>query len=242
MAHGVFNQTTEVPKGLFITFEGGEGSGKSVQCARLLERLREFVSEDAKHDRPLLKTREPGGSPGAELIRPLLLKGDKDRWFPVSETLLFYAARYDHWRRVIFPILQQGGIVLCDRFFDSSRVYQGVGRGLSASFFETLHALFAEVDQGYVSEHGFYPDRTYILDIDPRLGINRSNLRQRNMTHSQKEDRFEQIDLAFHEKVRQGYRMLAETEPGRCRLISADRSIEELHEMIWKDIQDLLAV
>lgn len=223
-------------KGLFITFEGGEGSGKSVQCAKLFTRL-----QAAGTGRPLLKTREPGGAPGAELIRPLLLTGDKDRWLPVSEALLFYAARYDHWKRAILPVLENDGIVLCDRFFDSSRVYQGLGRGLPSTFFDTLHQMFAKADSNAVSQHTFQPDRTYILDIDPRVGIERSNLRQKDVDRSKKEDRFEQIDLSFHENVRQGYIALAQKEPERCRLISADQPVDVLHEILWKDVQMLLA-
>lgn len=227
----------KVPKGLFITFEGGEGSGKSIQCTRLFERLQ--VSQKA-NGRPLLKTREPGGSPSAELIRPLLLTGDKDRWLPVSEALLFYAARYDHWRRVILPVLEKGGIVLCDRFFDSSRVYQGIGRQLPSTFFDTLHMLFEQTGLPAASPHAFQPDRTYILDIEPRIGLERSNLRQKTVSLLQKENRFEQIDLAFHEKVRQGYITLAQVEPKRCRLIPADQPIEALHEILWEDLQNYL--
>lgn len=221
-------------QGLFITFEGGEGTGKSVQCALLYERLQRHFADQVLQ-RPLLRTREPGGSSGAEAIRPLLTTGDKDRWLPISEALLFYAARYDHWKRTILPILQKGGIVLCDRFFDSSRVYQGTGRGLPPSFFEALHRLLGETDSpSNPAEHPFCPDRTYILDLDPRLGIARSNHRQEGILR--KEDRFEQIDLTFHEKVRQGYQALAQAEPTRCRLIPADHPIEELHEALWQDV------
>ncbi|MDR0630955.1 MAG: dTMP kinase [Holosporales bacterium] len=220
-------------KGLFITLEGGEGSGKSVQCSKLYERLVQRYG-----DQLVIKTREPGGSTGAELIRKMLLTGEVDRWFPMSEMLLFYAARYDHWRRTILPTILRGGIVVCDRFFDSSVVYQGGGRGIPRKFFHAIHAMFAEID----SEHPFLPDRTYILDIDPRRGVTRSNKRISQFAEKdEKEDRFERIDIAFHEKVREEYFAVLEENPLRCVKIDAGQSIEQIHEDIWQDVETLLS-
>lgn len=215
--------------GLFITFEGGDGSGKSVQCSLLYEKLKTFFPYLS-----VMQTREPGGSEGAELIRKMLLTGDQDRWFPLSEFLLFYAARYDHWCRKILPVLQQKGVVVCDRFFDSSFVYQGIGRGIPKEFFQFLHKMF-----DYSAEdRSFIPDRTYILEIDPIIGVHRSNCRQAYA--SQKEDRFERIDINFHKKIQQGYLKIAEENQQRCKIIQANQSIEKIHEEIWEDIQIFL--
>ncbi|MDR1597441.1 MAG: dTMP kinase [Holosporales bacterium] len=215
--------------GFFITLEGGEGSGKSVQCAKLCERLTaEFPA------RLIVRTREPGGAPGAELIRQILLTGDVDRWLPVSELLLFYAARYDHWRRVILPALEKGGIVVCDRFFDSSVVYQGRGLGLPEKFFRALHEMFEDCAQ-----RSFVPDRTYVLDIDPIEGIARSKTRilgdaKKNL--AELEDRFERIDIDFHVRVREGYHDILRNEPERCVNIDASQQIDDVHEEIWRDV------
>ncbi|MDR2464600.1 MAG: dTMP kinase [Holosporales bacterium] len=217
--------------GLFITFEGGDGSGKSGQSDMLFSRL-----TDAYPNILITKTREPGGSEGAELIRKMLLVGDPDRWYPVSEMLLFYAARYDNWRRRILPALMQNGIVICDRFFDSSIVYQGFGLGLPEKFFNAIHEMFdLPVASSCQQARSFIPDRTYILDIDPVKGISRSNIRQ--VDDAEKEDRFEQIDINFHEKIRHGYLKICEQNPERCILIDASMSVEQIHESIWNDIK-----
>ncbi|MDR1907912.1 MAG: dTMP kinase [Holosporales bacterium] len=221
---------TKVSAGLFITLEGGEGSGKSVQCAKLCDRLKQHFSELLT-----VKTREPGGSPGAESIRQILLTGETDRWLPVSELLLFYAARYDHWKRTILPALERGGVVVCDRFFDSSIVYQGYARGLPESFFDAIHKIFDEAEK----ERCFVPDRTYILDIDPVEGVARSNRRISSV--EVKEDRFERINMEFHQKVREGYFDILRKNSARCKKIDASRSIEDIHEDIWEDAVELLA-
>lgn len=210
--------------GVFITFEGGEGSGKSLQSRLLCDKLRASFPK-----LPVVLSREPGGSEGAERIRQLLTTGAQDRWLPFSEFLLFYAARYDHWIRLLLPVLQKGGIVLCDRFLDSSWVYQGFSRGLPFEFFDVMHTMMSKV----ASDRSFWPDRTYILDIDPTVGLQRSNMRQSK--DSQKEDRFERIHLNFHEKVRLGYQKLAALHPGRCRLLEADRPVAAVYEEIWND-------
>jgi dTMP kinase len=216
--------------GLFITLEGGEGSGKSVQSSKLYEKLTQCYG-----DQHAVRTREPGGSMGAELIRNMLLTGEVDRWFPVSEMLLFYAARYDHWRRTILPALLHGKIVICDRFFDSSVVYQGGGHGIPRKFFDAIHEMFEDTD----SARSFFPDRTYVLDIEPHEGVTRSNTRiSQSAEH---EDRFERIDITFHQKVRNEYLMILKENPDRCVKIDASQSIEQIHNDIWQDFTAVLS-
>ncbi|MDR1207804.1 MAG: dTMP kinase [Holosporales bacterium] len=217
--------------GFFITLEGGEGSGKSVQCSKLYERLMQCYGSQS-----VVKTREPGGSAGAELIRNMLLTGEVDRWFPVSEMLLFYAARYDHWRRTILPTLLRGGIVICDRFFDSSVVYQGGGHGIPRKYFDAIHEMFEDID----SERSFFPDRTYVLDIEPHEGVARSNARISQSV--EQEDRFERIDIAFHQKVRHEYLAILDKNPARCVKIDASQSIEQIHHDIWQDLTSVLTL
>jgi len=197
-------------KSKFITFEGGEGCGKSTQLSLLHEALE-------KAGIPAIKTREPGGSPGAETIRNLLVSGDKDAWDPLAETLLFYAARLDHVERVIKPALAAGKHVLCDRFADSTFVYQGIGKNLTIPRIRELHQ-FALGD--------FMPDLTFILDIDPVIGLERAAKRRGNET------RFESMDLGFHQKVRKGFLELAKKEPERCIIINANRNIDLIHNEI----------
>jgi len=200
-------------KGRFITIEGGEGSGKSTQIAMLKAALEK---KGVSH----LITREPGGEAGAEAIRALLVTGDKDRWDPLAETLLFYAARVQHLSRLIAPALAEGKLVLCDRFADSTRVYQG-SKGISPAFIEALHALTL----GNVS-----PDITLILDIDPVEGLKRAGGRAGNET------RFEGMELEFHQQVRSGFLSIARAEPQRCKVIDASLSPEAVHTEILKQI------
>ena len=148
--------------GKFITFEGGEGTGKSTQAQLLAEYLR-------LQDKDVLITREPGGTEGAELIRALLVSGDTQRWDPVAEVLLLYAARIDHWQKVILPALETGIWVICDRFADSTIAYQCYGRGVSKDFVTTLHHNVLK---------SAVPDCTFIFDLDPKVGIGRSLARQ----------------------------------------------------------------
>lgn len=228
------NSSTSKKSGVFFTFEGGEGSGKSVQSRLLHDALQQRFPH-----LPVVLTREPGGSDGAESIRHLLTTGSQDRWMPFSEFLLFYAARYDHWCRTIAPTLRDGGIVLCDRFFDSSRIYQGEGLGIPKTFFDSIHQMMLEM----IPEDSFRPHRTYVLEIDPHIGLDRSKQRQRS--RPEKEDRFEQHQIDFHKRVLQGYRRLVSEDPERCLQLSGTNSIDEIHQQILNDalqvIQKVLA-
>lgn len=190
-------------QGFFISFEGGEGAGKSTQIRRLADRL-----ATAGHD--VIVTREPGGSPGAEAIRDLLVNGAADRWSPVTESLLMYAARRDHLERVIRPALARGAIVLCDRFADSTRAYQGAGGDAPASL---IAALEAHVLGGTV------PVLTLILDLPAEVGLQRAEARGGAA-------RFESKGLAFHERLRAGYLEIARQEPERCVVIDANAPLD----------------
>ncbi|MGH7024160.1 MAG: dTMP kinase, partial [Caulobacteraceae bacterium] len=183
-------------RGFFITLEGGEGAGKSTQAARLAERLRAL-------GRTAVTTREPGGSPGAEAIRDLLVHGDADRWSASAETLLMYAARQDHVERVIAPALARGAVVVCDRFADSTRAYQGAGGGANATLVEAL-----EADMRLTC----WPNLTLVFDIEPAVGLARASGR------AGAETRFEAKGLAFHERLRAAFLAIASGEPDRCRL------------------------
>lgn len=204
-------------KGRFITFEGGEGTGKSTQALLLADFLRQ-------QDISVVVTREPGGSAGAELIRALLVSGEVNRWTPISEVLLFNAARVDHWEKIIFPALQQGQWVICDRFADSTIVYQGFGHGLDRQFLMNLHKS--------VLPHAL-PNRTYVFDLEPEIGI------QRALNRHTGENRFENMKLDFHHKMRQGYLEIALNNPERCKLIDATQSVTAIYEEITKDILPL---
>jgi dTMP kinase len=206
--------------GKFITFEGGEGTGKSTQIRLLSESLKE---RGIHH----IVTREPGGSPGAELIRPLLLTGSTDKWTPVSEALLMYASRAEHWVHKILPTLNKGMWVICDRFADSSMAYQGFGHGVSKDF---LNALYQET-VGHKQ-----PDRTYILDLDPTVGLQRSCARLENIKDVEIEGRFEGYTLAFHERVHTGFLTIAHDNPGRCVLIDGSQDTKTIHQIVMNDI------
>lgn len=190
-------------QGFFISFEGGEGAGKSTQIRHLADRL-------ATAGRDVIVTREPGGSPGAEAIRDLLVNGAADRWSPVTESLLMYAARRDHLERVIRPALARGAIVLCDRFADSTRAYQGAGGDAPASL---IAALEAHVLGGTV------PVLTLILDLPAEVGLQRAEARGGAA-------RFESKGLAFHERLRAGYLEIARQEPERCVVIDANAPLD----------------
>ena len=179
--------------GCFITMEGGEGSGKSTQCRLLGDAL-------ARNGRKVVRTREPGGSPGAEEIRRLLVDGDVDRWDAMSETLLLLAARRNHVGHVIRPALQRGDWVVCDRFSDSTMAYQGYGHGLDRAMLRDLSARILDE---------FAPDATLILDIPVDVGLARAASRDGG------EDRYERMDRAFHERLRQGFLEIARHEPDR---------------------------
>jgi len=209
--------------GLFITLEGGEGAGKSTQIQMLKQALEE-------RGYSVLLTREPGGSKGGELIRPLLVSGEAD-WDAVSETLLFSAARRDHLTHKVWPALQDGKIVLCDRFADSTLAYQGYGRGNNPKIQATVKALYKIV------AGDFEPDLTLILDIDPKIGLKRSCDRAGNT-----EKRFENMDFSFHENLRQGFLKIAEENPNRCHVIDANRSPDAVHTDITKIVKEKLCL
>jgi dTMP kinase len=188
------------PHGRLITLEGGEGAGKSTQLARLAARLKDA-------GRALVTTREPGGTPGAEAVRELLIRGGPDRWAPISETLLLLAARRDHVDRVIGPALAAGQWVLCDRFSDSTRVYQGIAGELGLELVDRLHqTVFGDLT----------PDLTLILDVPATTGLAR---RQAGRSGN----RFEDKALAYHERVRAGFLAIARAEPDRCVVIDGTR-------------------
>jgi len=186
--------------GLFITFEGIDGSGKSTQARRLHDAL-------AGQGREVVLTREPGGSPGAEEIRQLLLTGDHDRWSAETELLLFTAARRDHLEKTIRPALAAGQIVISDRFADSTRVYQGATRGDLRGRVDKLHDLMIGQD----------PDLTFIIDMDPETAL------RRGLARGSGEDRFEEMGVGFQETLRHGFLALAHNAPDRCVVIDGNR-------------------
>ncbi|ENN87122.1 Thymidylate kinase [Rhizobium freirei PRF 81] len=199
--------------GLFVSFEGGEGAGKSTQIRRLAERLRE-----RGHD--VLVTREPGGSPGAEAVRHVLLSGAAEIFGTRMEAILFAAARNDHVEEIIRPALARGTIVLCDRFMDSSRVYQGVTGNLEPDYIEALQR---------VAVNGVVPDCTLILDIPAEIGLERARKRAAAVAAP---DRFEKEELQTHEKRREAFLDIAAREPERCHVIDAQRTEDKIAEEI----------
>jgi dTMP kinase len=206
-------------KGLFVTFEGGEGSGKSVHTKALAERLR-------GQGKNVTLTREPGGAPGSEAIRKLLVTGEAGRWSADAETLLNYAARDEHLRTIIRPALASRGIVICDRFMDSTRVYQGYAGDCDLRFIDTLERYVVADTR---------PDLTIILDIDPELGLSRAQGRGNN-----DENRFEKKGIAFHRKIRDGFLHIAKADPARCRVIDSSRPSDDVDTEIWKQLSALL--
>lgn len=207
--------------GLFVTFEGGEGAGKSTQIRRLAEALR-----SKGHD--VLVTREPGGSPGAEAVRHVLLSGAAEAYGTRMEAILFAAARNDHVEEVIRPALRQGKIVLCDRFMDSSRVYQGVTGNLEPEFIETLQRVAID---------GVMPDCTLILDLPARAGLERA--RRRGAAGDVAPDRFEKEEIETHEKRREAFLDIAAREPERCHVVNAMQTEEAIAAEIISIVQQL---
>ncbi|MBO0737124.1 MAG: dTMP kinase [Alphaproteobacteria bacterium] len=205
------------PRGRFVTIEGGEGAGKTTQ-ARLL------VSALERCGIPVRATREPGGSPGGEAIRRLLLEGEGGRWDAVCETLLLLAARRDHLTRLIAPALAQGVWVVSDRFSDSTLAYQGYGRGVRL---DRLAAL-----QRFVVGD-FTPDLTLVLDLPVEAGLARAAARSAA-------DRFERLDRDFHERMRQGFRKIAADNAGRCVLIDACDDPQAVHGAVVAAIEERL--
>lgn len=188
-----------MPRSCFITFEGGEGAGKSTQIGRLAASLAK-VAIDA------LVTREPGGAPGAEAIRRLLLEGEDERWDPISESLLHFAARREHMERRIAPALAEGRWVLCDRFADSTMAYQGYGHGVDLDALAALYR-FTVGDRR--------PDLTLVLDLPVEEGLARASSR------GGAADRYERRDLTFHRRLREGFLAIARQSPDRCVVIDA---------------------
>ena len=190
---------------MFVSFEGIDGCGKSTQAARLAEYLRATGRE-------VVLTREPGGSPGAEEIRRLLVEGAGERWSPETESLLFTAARRDHLERTIRPALQAGKVVVSDRFADSTRVYQGAARGDLRPLVDRLHQLMIGVE----------PDLTFVIEIDSATALARGNARGGT------EDRFESFGLGFQQRLAQGFHALAREYPDRVRLIDGSGSADQV--------------
>jgi len=208
-------RSLSLARGRFISFEGIDGCGKSTQAKLLADRLRKSRKE-------VVLTREPGGAPGAEEIRRLLVDGPPDRWSPETEILLFTAARRDHWERTIDPALRRGATVITDRFADSTRVYQGTTRGDLVRLVDDLHRLMI----------GAEPDLTFVIDMSPAEALARARRRQGG------EDRFERFGPGFQMLLRQGFVALAQRAPARVRLIDgagtraavADRVALELEQ------------
>lgn len=192
-----------------ITFEGIDGSGKSTQAARLADHLRARGYQ-------VVHTREPGGSPGAEEIRSLVLEGDPDRWSAETELLLFTAARRDHLEKTILPALAVGAVVICDRFVDSTRVYQGITRGDLRPTVDVLHKLMI----------GREADVTFIMDIPPGTGLSRAKARKGT------EERFEDFGEDMQFRMRRGFLELAKEFPDRCHVIDGDRPADTVAEHV----------
>lgn len=200
-------------KGIFITFEGGEGTGKTTQIGFLADFL-------AKQGLACVKTREPGGTPQIELIRQILMEGDVNRWDPVTEALLMAAARREHLKQVIWPALEAGKWVICDRFSDSTLAYQGWGHGLGEAFIHQLNHL---------TMGAFQPDLTFIFHLSPQEGLSRKHKQQR-------ENRFEKMDFAFHTRVEKGYQEIPKAQPDRCVIVEADQPIEVIARVIQQAV------
>ena len=207
-------------RGRFITFEGGEGAGKSTQAELLAQRLR-------SHAIGVVLTREPGGSTGAEILRHVLLSGAAAPLGAVAETLLFAAARDDHIHATIRPALTQGRWVVCDRFIDSTRVYQGVLGEVDAKLIRGLERLIAG---------DAVPDLTFVLDLPAETGLARAAQRR----GTAQADRFETETLDFHSRLRQAFRDAAAAEPKRCVLIDADRPTDAVADAIWSVVNSRL--
>jgi dTMP kinase len=206
-------------RGRFITLEGGEGVGKSVQAERLEKRLAALGLD-------IVRTREPGGSPGAEALREAILSGFAADFNPAGQALLFAAARVDHLDKTIVPALARGAWVVSDRFADSTRAYQGAAGNLPLAFIATLERLTVGPNQ---------PDLTLILDLPPEIGLKRAAERRRGPA-----DRFESEGLTFHQTLRRAFLDIAAAEPWRCVVIDADRSEDDVAAAIWSAVESRL--
>lgn len=207
-------------RGRFITLEGGEGAGKSTLAKTLADRLQ-------ARGQSVLVTREPGGTANAEAIRTLLVDGAEDRWSPMAETLLLYAARDDHVTRLIEPALTRGDWVICDRFSDSTRAYQGAAGGVAPDQIDQIHDA---------ALHGYQPDLTLVVDLDPAVGLARAEARGEGPT------RFERQPSQFHAALRQAFLDIAAREPDRCAVIDGSQSPEAVAMSAMAVIEARLAV
>ena len=197
----------------FISFEGGEGSGKSTQIKLLAKRLAKYGD--------VITTREPGGTIEAEIIRNLLVKGKKNKWSGVVETLLLYAARKDHIDKVIAPSLKKNKWVLCDRFKESTLVYQGYGKNVDIVLIKKLDKIIT---------NNLTPSLTFILDIDPIIGLKRSKRK------SNTETRYENMSLGFHNKIRKAFKAIARLNKKKFILINANQDINLIQDIIWNEV------
>jgi dTMP kinase len=203
-------------RGKFISFEGGEGSGKTTQ-------LKLLTAAFEKVNLPFISTREPGGTPSSERIRNLLVSGAGDAWGHLSETLLFQAARAEHIEKLIAPAINAKKTVLCDRFVDSTVVYQGIAKNLGLEYIKSMHRFIFG---------NFMPDLTILLDIAPEQGLLRAATRNHNET------RFEGLEIDFHKQIRAGFLQIANNEPQRFCVLDARQPPDELHSQIIKIIRD----
>ena len=205
-------------QGLLITFEGGEGTGKSTQSKLLYDYLKSKTTD-------VILTREPGGCTESENIRNLLIKGNINKWDPITESLLHNAARREHIKNIIKPALLKNKIIICDRYIDSTMAYQGIGQGVNSNF---LNILSKEITEN------IFPNITFIFDIDPDISLKRAKKRDKNNNN-----RYENFDISFHRNIRNYFKSLINTNK-RYILIDASNSIEEIHLKILKPINDLI--
>lgn len=209
-------------RGKFITFEGGEGAGKSTHVKTLAAQLKEAGID-------VITTREPGGAPGAEEIRKLLVEGDTGKWDSLTEVLLHYAARQEHLEKTVLPALDKGSWVISDRFADSTFAYQGYGHQLGREAIQPIHdAVVGKTE----------PDLTLILDLDPEIGLARTLARTGHRNGA--EDRYERMDIEFHQRLRTGFLDIAAANPGRCVIIEASQDIETVANEIWYALETRL--
>lgn len=207
-------------RGRFISFEGGEGAGKSTQVRILSERLAALGFKT-------LLTREPGGSPLGEKIRRFLLEGKVKNYGAVAEALLFYTARLDHLEKLILPNLKAGAWVICDRFADSSRAYQGAASGVDDGIFDALDRIVVGDNQ---------PELTIIIDLPVEVAMKR--VMNRQLSEGGEVDRFESEDLRFHEKLRAGFLKIAAANSNRCIIIDGNQSREKVAELVWQTVAE----
>lgn len=208
---------------MFISFEGGEGAGKTTQIQLLADKLSASGND-------VILTREPGGTPEAEKIRELLVRRDGGNWTPTAEAMLFFTARHMHWVNKIEPHLRTGGVVITDRFTDSTIAYQGYGHRFDKDKLYAIKAMaIGDVE----------PDVTFILDIPVVDGLARAGKRMEGDDNNATEDRFERISTDFHERLRQGYLEIAADNPKRCVVIDARQSIDNIHAEILKHLKAL---